>query len=155
MIMSDNLKNKILVNLKIAMKSGDKNSLSVLRMLNSEIKNKEIDKGASLSDDLIIDVIVSQIKKRRDSIDAYQKGGRQDLVRQEKSELDILNKYLPEQMSEGEIRKIVADTISELGAASQSEMGKVMGALAPKLKGKADNALVSRIVKEELNKVKN
>lgn len=153
MIMSDNLKNKILEDLKIAMKSGDKVGTSVLRMLNSEIKNKEIDKGASLSDDLVIDVIVSQIKKRRDSITAYQKGGRQDLVEQEKSELDILNKYLPEQMNEDEIRKIVADTISELGVGSQSEMGKVMGVLVPKLKGKADNSLVSKIVKKELGKV--
>lgn len=155
MIMGDNLKNKILEDLKIAMKSGDKVGTSVLRMLNSEIKNREIDKGASLSNDLVIDVIVSQIKKRKDSITAYQKGGRQDLAEQEKSELDILSKYLPEQMSEGEIRKFIADTINELGASSQSEMGKVMGVLVPKLKGKADNALVSKIVKEELNKISN
>lgn len=155
MIMSDNFKNKILEDLKTAMKSGDKVGTSVLRMLNSEIKNREIDKGASLSDDLVMDVIVSQVKKRRDSIEAYEKGGRQDLVEQEKSELDILSKYLPEQMSKDEIRKIVADAINELGAGNQSELGKVMGVLVPKLKGKADNTLVSRIVKEELSKMSN
>lgn len=152
--MSDaNLKNKIFEDLKNAMKSGDKISVSVLRMLNSEIKNREIENGGQLSDGSIIETISSQAKKRRDSIDAYEKGGRQDLADQEKIELEILNKYLPEQMSEDEIREQVKNAIKELNAQSPSDMGKVMSLLTPKLKGKMDNSLVSKIVKEELSKI--
>lgn len=146
------LKGQILDDLKIAMKQGDKTKISVLRILNSEIKNKEIDKSTSLSDEMVVEVIMSQTKKRKDSMEAYGRGGRQDLFDQEQAELEILNCYLPEQINEGEIRIIVSDTIRELGAKSPFEMGKVMGVLVPKLKGKADNSVVSRIVKEELNK---
>lgn len=146
------LKGQILDDLKIAMKQGDKIKISVLRILNSEIKNKEIDKSTSLSDEMVVEVIMSQAKKRKDSMGAYGRGGRQDLFDQERVELEILNRYLPEQINEEEIRIIVSDTIRELGAKSLFEMGKVMGVLVPKLKGKADNSVVSRIVKEELNK---
>lgn len=154
--MSDStLKGQILNDLKTAMKQGDKTKTSVLRILSSEIKNKEIEKGTTLSDEMVMEVIMSQAKKRRDSMEAYKQGGRQDLTRQEQAELEILNNYLPEQMNEEEIRNIVSDTIRELGAKSPSEMGKVMRVLVPKLKGKADNSVVSRIVKEELEKTKN
>jgi len=147
------LKSQILDDLKTAMKQGDKVKTSVLRILNSEIKNKEIDKGVSLSDEMVIEVIMSQAKKRKDSIEAYKQGGRQDLIDQEQTELEILSRYLPEQMSEEEIRNAVSGAIQEIGAKSPSEMGKVMGVLVPKLKGKADNSVVSRIVKEELSKM--
>lgn len=148
--MSDStLKGQIIDDLKRAMKQGDKAKISVLRVLNSEIKNKEIDKGTSLSDEMVVEVIMSQAKKRKDSMEAYKRGDRQDLFDQERAELEILNHYLPEQMNEEEIRSIVSDTIRELGVKSLSEMGKVMGVLVPKLKGKADNSVVSRIVKEK------
>lgn len=135
------------------MKSGDKVSLSVLRILNSEIKNKEIEKGSPLPDDAVLGVILSQVKKRRDSIEAYEKGGRPELADQEKLEVDILSKYLPEQMSEEEVKAYVKEAIRNAGASGPSDLGKVMGTLVPKLKGKADNALVSKIVKEELGKL--
>lgn len=148
-----NLKGKIFEDLKTAMRAGDKVGTSVLRMLNSEIKNKEIALGSALSDEAVLQVVSSQAKKRRDSIEAYEKGGRPDLAEQEKVELKILTRYLPEQVNEAEIRKSVSAAISELGAKSPSEMGKVMGVLVPRLKGKADNSLVSKIVKEELGKL--
>lgn len=153
--MSDhNLKTTILEDLKNAMKSGDKRAVSVLRMLNSEIKNKEIEKGRTLSDDLIVGVITSQAKKRKDSITAYKEGGREDLAEQEEKELDILKKYLPEQMNEEKIRKEVENAVKELNASGASDIGKVMGFLTTKLKGKADNSVVSKIAKEELEKLK-
>lgn len=150
-----NLKTTILEDLKNAMKSGDKRSVSVLRMLNSEIKNKEIEKGRILSDDLIVGVITSQAKKRKDSITAYKEGGREDLAEQEEKELDILKKYLPEQMNEEEIKKEVKKAVKELNGSGASDIGKVMGFLTTKLKGKADNSVVSKIAKEELDKIKN
>lgn len=149
------LKGQILDDLKTAMKQGDRVKTSVLRILNSEIKNKEIDRGAPLSNEMVTEIIISQAKKRKDSIEAYRQGGRQDLTRQEQAELEILNCYLPEQISEEQIHNIVSGTIQELGVKSPSEIGKVMGVLVPKLKGKADNLVVSRIAKEELNKISN
>lgn len=151
--MSDTiLKGQIFEDLKMAMKQGDKVKVSVLRILNSEIKNREIEKGTMLSDEMVIEVIMSQAKKRKDSMEAYGQGGRQDLIDQERAELEILDHYLPEQMGEDEVRNLVSETLRELGIKNPSEMGKVMGVLAPKLKGKADNSVVSRIVKEELGK---
>lgn len=149
-----NLKTAILEDLKNAMKSGDKQAVSVLRMLNSEIKNREIEKGGTLPDDLIVGVIISQAKKRRDSIAAFKEGGREDLMEQEEKELDILKKYLPKQMNEEEIRKEAENAVKELNGSGASDIGKVMGFLTTKLKGKADNSVVSKIAKEELEKLK-
>lgn len=148
----NNLKQTISEDLKNAMKSGAKLTLSVLRMLNSELKNKEIEKGEALASEAVLEVISKQAKKRKDSIKAYTQGGRTDLAEQEQLELDILKKYLPEQMDEEELRQIIVETIKEIGAKEASEMGKVMGALMPKIKGRADSALANRIVKEELSK---
>lgn len=149
----NNLKQTISEDMKSAMKSGDKLALSVLRMLNSELKNREIEKGEELSDEAVLEVVSKQAKKRKDSIAAYNQGGRSELAEQEQLELDILNKYLPEQMGEEELRRVISETINETGAKEASEMGKVMGALMPKIKGKADNSLASKIVKEELDKI--
>lgn len=146
------LKQKIEDNLIEALKSKDEITLSVLRMLKSAIQNSEIQKKAALEDTDILSVIQGQIKQRHDSIALYEQGKRQELADKEKAEIEVLKKYLPEQMGEEEIRNIVTKAISETGAADIKDMGKVMGAIMPQVKGKADGGLVSQIVKNELSK---
>lgn len=148
------LKDKIQEQLKAAMISKDEERLSTIRMLKSAIQYFEIQKGGAgyeATDEDVIEVIGREIKKRRESIELYEKGGRQELADKEKRELDILSEYLPEQMSEEEIRTLVEEAISQTGASSIAEMGKVMGVLIPKTKGKADGSLISSIVREKLN----
>ncbi len=142
-----NLKEQIQDDLKISMKSGDEVRRTVLRSLNSEIKNAEIAKKDILNDEELLEIIFRSVKRHRDSIEQYQKGGREDLVKQEEKELKILRKYLPEQMGEEEVRKIIQEAIKESGV---SDFGKAMRMAMGKLKGKADGSLVSKIVKEEL-----
>lgn len=160
------LKEKIQAEMKEAMVKKDQLKVSVLRMLMAAVFNKEKEKRAKLSkgeedleklgelsrltDEEILEVISSEAKKRRDSIEQYEKGGRQDLVDQEKKELEILMAYLPEPMSENEIRKLVKAEIEKLAASGPQDTGKVMAALMPRLKGKAEGAVVNRIVQEEL-----
>lgn len=146
------LKDNIEKDLIDAMKSKDENTLLVLRMLKSSLKNKEIEKKTELADEDVVGVIQSQIKSRRDSIDMYEKGGRAELAEKEQKEIDILAKYLPEQMSEEDVRAVVQKTISTTGASQMSDMGKVMGVAMSELKGKADGSMISKIVKEELSK---
>jgi len=146
------LKQRILSDLKSAMKEGDTAKRDVLRMLDSMIKNVEIEKKkreVGLSDEEAQEVISRAIKQRKDAISQYEAGGRADLVEKEQKEIEILAAYMPEQMGEEEIREIVKATISELSA-TKEKMGMVMGALMPKLKGKADGQLVKKIVEEEL-----
>ena len=107
-------------------------------------------KESALSDDEIIETISSEIKKRKEAAFEYEKGNRSELADKEKKEAEILKKYLPEQLSEEEIRKLVQDAIQKTGAKEQKDMGKVMGVLMPQVKGKADGGLVSKIVKELL-----
>lgn len=141
--------------LKESMLARDELKTSVLRMLLSAINYYEINKGGAgyeATDEDVLSVIQNQAKQRKDSIEQFEKGQRQDLADKEKKELELLQKYLPEQMSEDQVRTIVKETIEQTGATSMQDMGKVMGALMPKLKGKADGGLVSKIVKEELVK---
>ena len=145
------LKETIDKDLVEAMKSKDENTLLVLRGLKSSLKNKEIEKQKDLDDTDVMGVIQSQIKSRRDSVELYEKGGRAELADKEKKEIDILQKYLPEQMSEEEIRTIVKKAIEQTGATEIKDMGKVMGSVMPETKGKADGSLISKIVKEELS----
>jgi uncharacterized protein YqeY len=126
---------------------------SVLRMLLSAINYYEIQKGGAgyqATEEDILSVTQNQAKQRRDSIEQFKIAGRQELVDKETKELEMLNVYLPEQMGEEEITKLVKEAISQTGATSMADMGKVMGALMPKVKGKADGNLVSSIVKKEL-----
>ena len=146
-MLSENIENDLIE----AMKSKDENTLLVLRGLKSAIKNKEIEKKAELEDADIVGVIQSQIKSRRDAIDMYEKGGRAELAEKEKKEIEILNKYLPEQMSEEDIRREVKSAITETSASDIKDMGKAMGIVMGKLKGKADGSMISKIVKEELS----
>jgi uncharacterized protein len=136
--------------LKSAMKSGDKLTVSVLRMLKSAVKYVEIEKGQQLSDDDVVQVVSREAKRRRESIEQFEQGGRSDLVEQETAELKILSQYLPEQLDEAELAGIAREVISELHAASKADKGKVMGALMPRVRGKADGKLVNRIVDELL-----
>lgn len=141
--------------LKQAMLAKDTVKTSALRMLISAIGYYEIEKGGadySATSEDVQTVIQKEAKKIRDSIEQYTSAGRNDLVEKESEELSILGKYLPEQMNEDEIRKLVTEAIAQTGAGTPSDMGKVMGALMPKTKGKADGSLVSKIVREELGK---
>ncbi|OGH24397.1 MAG: hypothetical protein A3B47_01370 [Candidatus Levybacteria bacterium RIFCSPLOWO2_01_FULL_39_24] len=148
------LKQKIQEELKQAMLAQDVLKTSVLRMVKSAITYYEIQKGGAgyeATDEDVLSVIQKEAKQRRDSIEEYKKANRQDLADKEIKELEMLQAYLPQQMPEEQIREIVLDTIREINATSVAEMGKVMGALMPKVKGKADGGLVSKIVKESLN----
>jgi hypothetical protein len=153
MIMS--VKDQIFSDLKEAMKAKDADKLRVLRSLKAKLMEAEIAerKGgdASLSDASAIQVITKAAKQRKESIDQFEKGGREDLAANEKVELEIIEAYLPEMMSEDEVRAIVKQKIEAVGAAGPQDMGKVMGPLMGQLRGKADGALVSQLVKEELN----
>ena len=163
------LKEKLNEDIKNALKSGDKQRRMVLGMVLAAAKNKEIEKHSELTDEEVVSVIASEVKKRRDSTEQFEKGGRPELAEQEKEEINILMEYMPEQMTEDEIRKVVKQTIVEMGKpgsesseslgeksakGGQSELllpGKVLGVLMPRIKGKADGQTVSRIVKEELS----
>jgi len=147
------LKQKILDEMKQAMKSGNTQKRDTLRMLDSMIKNVEIEKmkkETGLADEEIIEVVAKGIKQRKDSVFQYEAGGRMDLAEKEKKEIEILSEYMPEQMGEEEIKLAVKEIISQTGATSKAEMGKVMGIAMGKLKGKADGNLVKKIVGEEL-----
>lgn len=147
-------KAKLQLELTSAMKAQDEVKKSTLRMLISAINYYEIDKGGagySATPEDILVVIEKQAKNRKDSIMEYEKAGRQDLAEKEQAEFEILKKYLPEKMPEDEVRKIVEETISETGAASIADMGKLMGALNGKLKGQADMGFVSQLVREKLS----
>lgn len=148
------LKQKLQEELKESMFAKDELRTSVLRMLLSAINYYEIQKGGAgyeASDEDVLTVVQNQAKQRKDSIEQFEKGERQDLAEKEKKELTLLQKYLPEQMNEEEVKKIVKETIEQVGATSMQDFGKVMGALMPKVKGKAEGGLVSKIVKEELS----
>lgn len=136
--------------MKQALKAGDRDKVTVLRGLKSDLKYKQIALGKELSDDQVMDVLTQAAKKRRESIEQFQKGNREDLVRKEEAELAIITTYLPQQLSEDEVRTIVKEAIAETGAESAKQMGAVMKALMPKIKGRADGKLVSRIVSEFL-----
>ncbi|OMH41396.1 GatB/YqeY domain-containing protein [Desulfurobacterium indicum] len=145
------LKEKLIKDMKEAMKAKDKVRLSTIRMINSLIKNAEIDKRGELTDEEIVSLLQKYAKQRRESIELYEKGGRQDLVEKEKAELAIVESYLPEQMGEDEIRKVVEEAIAETGASSLKDLGKIMKIVIPKVKGKADGSVVNRIARELLS----
>jgi uncharacterized protein YqeY len=148
------LKQKIQDDLKQSMLARDELKTSVIRMLKSAIGYYEINKGGAgyeATDEDVMTVLNTQVKQRRDSIEQYQNAGRQELADKEIKELEILQVYLPAQMSEEEITKLVNEAIKQTNASAPADMGKVMGALMPKVKGKADGTLVSKIVKEKLS----
>ena len=143
--------NKINEDLKTALKQGDNIAKSVLRYLKSEIHNREISIGSSLTNEQIIDVLNKQAKQRRESIEAYTNGNRSDLVEIEEKELSIIMNYLPDQLSETDIETIVKEGIIETKATSSKDIGKVMSWVMPKVKGKADGKTISATVNSILN----
>ncbi len=145
------LKEQIPEDLKNALRNKKTLELSVLRMLQAALKNKEIDnKKEALTDEIVISVVGAEIKKRRDAVREFEKVNRLDAADQEKAEIEILMKYMPQQMSEDEIRDVVKSAVEETQAESMKDIGKVMKALMPKVKGKADGSIVNKIVKEML-----
>ncbi|MGB3092334.1 MAG: GatB/YqeY domain-containing protein [Candidatus Zixiibacteriota bacterium] len=147
------LKRRINQDAKEALKSKDTLTLSVLRMLKSEIRYKEIERGSELSDDDVISVLSSAIKKRKDSIQQFEKGGRDDLASKEKEELAVVTKYMPEQVSEEELSRIISQAISEEGATGASDLGKVMKLVMPKVRGRADGKKVNQMVSSQLQSI--
>jgi uncharacterized protein len=140
--------------LKQAMLAKDEVKTSVLRMIISSLGYYEIQKGGAgyeATDEDVITVIQKEAKKQKDSIEQFENAGRSELADKEKREFEILKAYLPEEMGEDEIRRLVSEAITQTGASTPADMGKVMGALMPKTKGKADGSLVSRIVRESLS----
>ena len=144
------MRNRLLSDLTQAMKAQDKETLSVLRMVKGAMQLEEISKKHELTDDEFIGVVSKQIKTRKESILEFEKANRQDLIDQTKKEIEILNKYMPEQLSEEEVLKVIDEAFNEIKPQTQSDMGKLMGYVNPKLKGKADMSFVSRTIKEKL-----
>ena len=133
-----------------AMKAKDKDSLTVIRMVKAALKQEQIDHKKEVNDELLIDVVNKQIKMRKDSISEFEKGNRQDLIDKTQSEIDLLMKYLPEQLSSEEVNKIIDEIFAEVKPESQKDMGKVMKEAQAKLKGKADMKVVSTMIKDKL-----
>ena len=144
------LKSKITEEIKNSLKNGDKDRVSALRLLLAAIKQKEIDSREQLSDLEVIQVITKLAKQRKESIDQYQKANRTDLAQKEELELKILSSYLPSQLSDKELKKVIEETLQEVGSTDKSEMGKIMGMLTKKLKGTADMGKVSKLIREKL-----
>jgi uncharacterized protein YqeY len=144
------LRDKIDADTKDALKSGAKDKVSTLRMLNAALKNKQIDKRRPLTEEEVIETVRSLIKQRKDSIEQFAKGGRQDLVDKETAEVAVLETYLPQQLAREELEVMVRDAISQTGAQGARDMGKVMKALIPMVGGRADGKLVSELVKNAL-----
>ncbi len=145
------LLNELNQDMKQAMKDKNKQKLSVIRMLKASLQNEAIKQGRELNEEEELTVLVREMKQRKDSLQEFEKAGRDDLVAGLQDEIAVLTPYLPKQLTEEELQEIVAQTISETGAASKADMGKVMGALMPKVKGKADGGLVNRIVQQQLS----
>jgi uncharacterized protein YqeY len=144
------LREKIDADVKDALKSGAKDRLSTLRMLNAALKNKQIDKRRPLTEEEVVETVRSLIKQRRDSVEQFAKGGRQDLVDKESAEIIVLETYLPQQLSREELEAMVRDVMTSTAAQGAKDMGKVMKALVPLIGGRADGKLVSELVKNAL-----
>jgi hypothetical protein len=147
------LEERLLADMKEAMKAREegKTRLSVIRMVRAALKNAEIARGNKLSEPEVIEVLAREVKERQDSIPEFARGGRQDLVAKLEEEIRILKEYLPSQLSEDEIRNLARETIAKVGAAGPRDLGKVMAALIPQTKGRADGRLVNQIVRELLS----
>ncbi|MHB8764833.1 MAG: GatB/YqeY domain-containing protein [Deferrisomatales bacterium] len=136
--------------LKASMKARDAARTSTLRMAVAALKNREIDKRAPLEDPDVLQVLSTQVKQRRESIEQFRAGGRPDLVAKEEAELVVLGAFLPEQLGDEELVRIVGEVVAQVGAASPADLGKVMGALMPRVKGRADGKKVNEAVRAAL-----
>jgi uncharacterized protein YqeY len=145
-----NLQEKLMNDLKAAMKAGDSLKVNTIRLLRAQMKDAQIAKGETLSEEDEIAVLTNAAKKRKEAIEIYEKSNRDDLLTKEKKELEIISAYLPKQLSQDEIEKIVTQIIAEVGAESLKDMGKVMSAAMNQLKGRADGKFVQEIVRNKL-----
>lgn len=144
------MKLKLTDDMKAAMKSGDKHTLGVVRLIKAAIQQKEVDERIELDDAAVVAVLDKMVKQRKDSISQYEAANREDLAQVEREEMVVIERYLPEKMGEAEIVAAIQAAVAETGAASPADIGKLMGALKPKVTGKADMGLVSRLVKQQL-----
>lgn len=146
------LKDRLVEDMKVAMKAKEEGKvrLSVIRLARAAIKNAEIDKKTEFSDEQVIEVLAREVKMRRDSMEEFSKANRPDTVKALEEEISVLMEYLPQQLSEGEIRQLAQETITAVGAQGPKDLGKVMGSITPKTKGRADGKLVNQIVRELL-----
>ncbi len=144
------LKKRITDDMKSAMKAKDRQALKAVRMILEAIKQKEIDERIELNDAQVMTVIQKMVKQRKDSISQFSDAGRTDLVEIEEAELEIINNYMPEQLSDEEVASVVDKAINDSGANSMKDMGKLMGMLKVQLQGKADMSLVSQLIKSRL-----
>lgn len=142
------LKERLTDDMKSALRNRETVRLGLVRMIRAQIKNREIAKGSELVDEEAVEVVSSLIKSRKEALEFAVKGDRKDLVAQAEEELEILASYLPEQLSEEEIRSVVREAIEQSGAAGPGDLGRVMGAVMPRVKGRADGRLVNTIVRE-------
>ena len=144
------LKEKLQEDLKSSMKNKDTIKKSVVTLIRAAIKQYEVDNRVELADDAIIDIISKQLKQRKDSLAEFEKANRDDLIEETKSEIQVLEGYLPQQLSEEELEKIVIETIAEVGATSMKDMGKIMAIIKPKTAGRADGRKINELVKKNL-----
>lgn len=144
------LQDQINEDFKQAMKEQDEERLSVLKMLRSELRNEEIEQGGDLEEGDVIQLLSREAKQRRDSIEQYEDGGRDDLAEKERQELELIESYLPEPLSNEELEDVVEEVIDEVGAEDMSDMGSVMGPLMSRIRGRADGDLANKLVRERL-----
>ncbi|WP_407353068.1 GatB/YqeY domain-containing protein [Luteimonas sp. R10] len=144
------LKQQLTDDMKAAMKSGDKASLGVIRLINAAIKQKEVDERVELDDAAVIAVMDKMVKQRRDSVSQYEAADREDLAAVERAEIAVIERYLPAKLDEAAILAAIEAAIDETGAAGPADMGRLMGVLKPKLAGQADMGEVSRLAKQKL-----
>jgi uncharacterized protein YqeY len=144
------LKERIQEDVKDAMRAKDKPRLATIRLITAAIKQREVDERIELDDTQVLVVLDKMCKQRRESISQFEQAGRDDLAAQEKAELELIQQYLPEQLTEAEINELIDAVMQDTGAASMKDMGKVMGQLKPKLQGRADMGAVSALIKARL-----
>ncbi|MEN5426671.1 GatB/YqeY domain-containing protein [Stenotrophomonas pennii] len=144
------MKLKLTDDMKAAMKSGDKHTLGVVRLIKAAVQQKEVDERIELDDTAVVAVLDKMVKQRKDSISQYEAANREDLAQIERDEMVVIERYLPAKMGEAEIIAAIQAAVAETGATSPADIGKLMGALKPKVAGKADMGLVSKLVKQQL-----
>ncbi|EST13369.1 GatB/YqeY domain-containing protein [Sporolactobacillus laevolacticus] len=145
------LVDRLTTDMKQAMKAREKARLSVIRMIKTSLQNESIKLGKPLSEDEALAVLTRELKQRKDSLQEFKNAGRQDLVEEVANEIAIVQSYMPEQLSEEEVEALIDETISEVGAVSKADIGKVMKAVMPKVKGRADGSVINKIVRSKLS----
>lgn len=145
------MRQKISSDMIEAMKNKDKDSLSVIRLLKGAIQLEELNQKKELDDDEVSSIVIKQIKQRKESIEQFEKGNRQDLIEKTLKEIEVLEKYLPLQLTEEELEQVILKTFEQVNPTSKKDIGKIMALVMPQVKGKADMGLVSKIIKEKLD----